>query len=163
MSRAASRAAEARPSTTRAAAERRPPISEVGADLGQFHIDGAAIPKGMRYEWKTEFVLGQHAREQLTQNLRNGWSPVPADRHPELAPPPLPGHAADTVIRAGGHILCERPEADCVAVERALRSETEARTRAKERELGVSADPANFPRLAPELSTTVEPAPRFEG
>jgi hypothetical protein len=158
MTRQATRAAEARQSTTRAMAERKPP-AEVQS---MFHIDRASVPKGMRYEWKTEFVLGQHAREQLTQNLRNGWSPVPADRHPELVPPPLPGQTAETVIRTGGHILCERAEPDCLAVERAIRSETDARTRAKERELGVSSDPANFPRLAPELSTTIEAPPRFE-
>lgn len=158
MTRHATRASADRQSATRTAAERRPPAEA----HSMFHIDTAIVPKDMRYEWKTEFVLGQHAREQLTQNLRNGWSPVPADRHPELVPPALPGQAVETVIRAGGHILCERADADCRAVEHAIQSETKARTTAKERELGVSQDPANFPRLAPVLTTTVEAPPRFE-
>ena len=37
---------------------------------------------------------------------------MPASRHPEMVPPPLPGYEGTevTVIRRGGLILCEKPE-----------------------------------------------------
>jgi hypothetical protein len=46
----------------------------------------------------------------MTDRMVRGWQPVPAARHSEMVPPPLPGHEGmeATVIRRGGLILCER-------------------------------------------------------
>ena len=47
----------------------------------------------------------------MTDRMIKGWQPVPASRHPEMVPPPLPGYEGMevSVIRRGGLILCERP------------------------------------------------------
>jgi hypothetical protein len=64
----------------------------------------------MTYAWVRESTLNEPDPDNMTDRMVRGWQPVPAARHAEMVPPPLPGHEGmeATVIRRGGLILCER-------------------------------------------------------
>lgn len=72
----------------------------------RFEFDRSMIPSGQTYEWKRKSVFGQEDHENLVNLEQNGWTPVPADRHPELS-----GRRAiaGAEICRGGLILMERP------------------------------------------------------
>jgi len=146
---------KSRATQNRVMVERRRPREE---EESIFYIDPAIIPSGICYQWKTETVMGMQARETLASNLKNGWSPVPAERHPELVPPPLPGYPPDTLVRRGGMILCEMPK-DYVMEDYANNERRTAEiTAAKEAELGATTN-SLYPRFA-SIKTDVQ---RFEG
>ena len=73
----------------------------------RYLVDESRVPDGMSYEWKRTAVLGVEDDEHQTNLQNNGWTPVPASRHPELA-----GLKAgkDAVIVRGGLMLMERPK-----------------------------------------------------
>lgn len=104
-------------------AEQRPmPRTQHRGDL---FVDPTKIPRGMTYRWIRESMLGQPDPQNVTKRQINGWMPVPADRHPELVPPPLPGYegTAPLIIRVGGQILFEKPTRDIEADRAELRKE----------------------------------------
>lgn len=72
----------------------------------RFDIPLDEIPPGMSYEWKVKTVNGKEAREAMINWRLNGWTPVPAGRHPGFT-----GESTDSQaeIERGGQILCERP------------------------------------------------------
>lgn len=75
------------------------------------------VPYGWTYKWIRRSVLGVPDFNHERQMLWMGWSPVPADRHPEEARHFLyqdPNSApVGNVIERKGLILCELPtEAD---------------------------------------------------
>lgn len=72
----------------------------------RYLVDQSKIPAGYSYEWKRVSVLGQPDEEHQINVSANGWTPVPADRHPELA-----GMKAvkDATLIRGGQMLMERP------------------------------------------------------
>jgi hypothetical protein len=72
----------------------------------RFEFDQSLIPSGICYEWKRKTLFGQEDTENLITLEQNGWSPVPAERHPELM-----GRRAilGAEIVRGGLILMERP------------------------------------------------------
>ena len=83
-------------------------------------FDQSIIPPGLSYEWKRESTFAQPDREHQIALRENHWTPVPADRHPELAP------EGETVIRRGGELLMQRPkylteEAQMEDIQEALR------------------------------------------
>lgn len=121
----------------------------------RLYIDPKKIPNEFVYQWKREAVLGAPDPNNITENLITGWSPVPADHHPELVPPPFPGAKADTLIRRGGLILCRRPREDVEQDLEDLRIENEETIAALD-----SAENGNFhpsmPMLRPERHTAVE-------
>lgn len=51
----------------------------------RFDFDKTKIPPDMEYGWKVQRVGGLEATEQQILTEQNGWEPVPAERHPELA------------------------------------------------------------------------------
>src|SRR5579885_2892955 len=71
-----------------------------------FDIDESKIPEGMSYEWKARTINGAENTAHLITYEFNGWTPVPAERHPEL----LGSRAvAGATIELGGQVLMERP------------------------------------------------------
>lgn len=73
-------------------------------------VPKAKIPTGFTYAWVRETTLNEPDPDNMTDRMIRGWQPVPATRHPEMVPPPLPGYEGTeaTVIRRGGLILCEK-------------------------------------------------------
>lgn len=72
----------------------------------RFDYDMSKIPEGMSYKWLRITCMGQEDKEGMITAEMNGWSPVPAVRHPELAGPKPDKEA--TIIR-GGLMLVEQP------------------------------------------------------
>jgi len=80
----------------------------------KLYVPQNKIPSDMTYSWVRESTLNEPDPDNMTDRMIRGWAPVPANRHPEMVPPPLPGHEGYgvSVIRRGGLILCERPTRD---------------------------------------------------
>lgn len=78
---------------------------------GELDIDMSKKPLDMTYRWLSISVLNEpyHARETYMHS--EGWTPVPADRHPEALPPDFLGRKQLThnYIERRGLLLCERP------------------------------------------------------
>jgi hypothetical protein len=72
----------------------------------RFDFDQNVIPNGQTYEWKRKTMFGQEDQENLINLEQNGWTPVPADRHPELMGRRA---VAGAEICRGGLVLMERP------------------------------------------------------
>lgn len=70
-----------------------------------FYVDPNSIPDGWTYEWKRHTVYGVEDPAYQIKLARDGWSPVPASRHPEMMPL---GSAQETILR-DGLILMECP------------------------------------------------------
>lgn len=103
-----SRAAASRTANTRTSDMRKQSETHYQSKL---HVPQNKIPGDMTYSWVRESTLNEPDPDNMTDRMIKGWQPVPAARHPEMVPPPLPGYEGMevTVIRRGGLILCERP------------------------------------------------------
>jgi hypothetical protein len=113
------RAAGTRAAQNREAEMRQAPATHYQSKL---YVPPHKIPAGMTYSWVRETTLNEPDPDNMTDRMVRGWQPVPAARHPEMVPPPLPGHEGIEVqvIRRGGLMLCERPSRD-VAYDRNAR------------------------------------------
>ena len=70
-----------------------------------FYIPMDAIPPGWDYQWKRHSIYGQEDPAYQIKTAQDGWTPVPASRHPEMMPL---GSSAETIMR-DGMILMECP------------------------------------------------------
>lgn len=95
------RAQQTRNSDTRAAGTRRMPGM---AYRGKLAWDAQKIPADKVYRWVAESIQGVPDPENVASRLTNGWTYVPADRHPEI---PLLDPTSN-VIKRGGQVLMER-------------------------------------------------------
>lgn len=94
--------------------ERRPQRSDqrvpqritIRTGANRFDFDHSLIPEGMTYEFKRLSIFGKEDDEHQINLEHNGWTPVPADRHPELMG--RRAVAGGTIVR-GGLMLMERP------------------------------------------------------
>jgi hypothetical protein len=104
----ASRMATSRAAESREAGMRKSPDTHFKSKL---HVPKDKIPPSMSYAWVREATLNEPDPDNMTDRMIKGWQPVPAARHPEMVPPPLPGYEGTeaSVIRRGGLILCECP------------------------------------------------------
>ncbi len=82
----------------------RPLVVRTGSN--RFDFDRDMIPAGMVYEWRRKTMFGAEDVENLINLDMNGWTPVPADRHPELSGRRVT--VGGEIVR-GGLILLERP------------------------------------------------------
>lgn len=112
-----SRQAGTRSADSREAGMRKAPETHYQSKL---YVPKNKIPDGMTYSWVRESTLNEPDPDNMTDRMIRGWQPVPASRHPEMVPPPLPGYEGMevTVIRRGGLILCEKPEEDVMQARR---------------------------------------------
>lgn len=68
------------------------------------------IPEGYTYLWVRESLLGQPDNANMARKRSQGWTPVPASRHPERATKDFFGRLGhEDYLLEGGLILCERP------------------------------------------------------
>lgn len=63
-------------------------------------------PDGFDYQWKMKTVMGEEFHSYQVELLRNGWEPVPLERHPEL----MPAGWSGKTIEIEGLVLMERPK-----------------------------------------------------
>ena len=106
-----SRMAQSRAAETRETGMRKRPETHFQSKL---YVPKDKIPSNMEYAWVRESTLNEPDPDNMTDRMIRGWQPVPASRHPEMVPPPLPGYEGleVQVIRRGGLILCECPSRD---------------------------------------------------
>ena len=107
----ASRIAQSRAAESRESGMRKRPETHFQSKL---YVPKDKIPPSMTYAWVRESTLNEPDPDNMTDRMIRGWQPVPASRHPEMVPPPLPGYEGIEVqvIRRGGLILCECPTRD---------------------------------------------------
>jgi len=107
----ASRVSQSRAAESREAGMRKRPETHFQSKL---YVPKDKIPSNMTYAWLRESTLIEPDPDNMTDRMIKGWHPVPASRHPEMVPPPLPGYEGIEVqvIRRGGLILCECPTRD---------------------------------------------------
>jgi hypothetical protein len=76
------------------------------------YIDPSKVPADVDYWWVRMSVRGEPDLSRLPAMERVGWSPVPAERHPELLPRDSSGRLSNSSghIIIDGLILCERPK-----------------------------------------------------
>jgi hypothetical protein len=87
-------------------AQRTPQRIVIASAGNRFDVDLRKRPQGMTYEWKAQTIMGFELLEQQIMQEANGWTPVPAERHPELTGS---RGAKGGIIKRGGQILMERP------------------------------------------------------
>lgn len=95
---------------TRAAEER---YATDEAAMSPLHIDPTEIPPDMVYRWVRMSVRGQQDEANVLNRTRDGWVPVPAERHQSYSKGRLfPGMRSsvddDTIIRHVDMVLCEK-------------------------------------------------------
>lgn len=146
------RARTTRASETRATEMRVMPATE---RRGKLWVDPRKIPAGWTYHWCRESTLNVPDPENIVDKQVGGWSPVPASRHPELVPPPLPGYEGTTtqVIRRGGQMLFEKRTSEVNAMRRAVSQES--RDALNSVAWTGQADPT-MPRMDMGSATTIE-------
>lgn len=87
--------------------QRPPPTIHIRTALNRYDLDLLTKPEGMSYEWKRMAMFQAEDTEHQIMTEMNGWTAVPAERHPEL----LGRRAvAGGHIVLGGLMLCERPQ-----------------------------------------------------
>lgn len=148
-----------RAATSRAATARH---SGRNISTGKLHIDPSIIPADRHYLWVRETTLGQPDPENVSERMREGYTPVPAERHPELVPPPFPGHPKPDYVRRSGQILMEIAKEVWLAQQEDLRLENREILASVDMERQSKADAKNFPAIKPELSSRTERNGRFE-
>jgi len=119
----AGRQGEARGASTRAAEKR--PLPQAGYQ-SRLYVDPAKIPDDKVYSWVAVSVLGNDNADHAQAKLQQGWSPVPPDRHPELAGLHIEGfgRARSNLIERGGQVLCEMDKAHWLAIREYKRAES---------------------------------------
>lgn len=80
--------------------------------MSELHFDQCEIPEGMEYYWVRDTIYDDPCKSRIVEMKRRGWSPVPADRHPDRVVGSVPWR---TDPKAGfiyhrGLVLCERPK-----------------------------------------------------
>lgn len=83
--------------------EIRENMPDGGQSRDKFYAPPA--PDGWDYQWKMKTVMGEEFYSYQVELARNGWEPVPLERHPELMPHGWSGKT----IEVEGLVLMERP------------------------------------------------------
>lgn len=107
-----------------------------GSGSNELDLPANLAPDGWTYELKAMSIVGQENRHHMLGRLREGWTPVPASRHPWLMPA---GHQGAIEIK--GLQLMERPT---ILVNRAKKAEErEALDQIRNSEAKLHEAPAN--------------------
>lgn len=81
------------------------PVSN-GRFPDKFWYDETKRPPGQAYQWIPVTILGEQNRQHVIEMARYHWTPVPANRHPEITGNDDGGKS----IVIGGQMLVERPQ-----------------------------------------------------
>lgn len=117
------RQGDARGAAARAADKR--PLAPQGWQ-SRLYVDPAKVPADKVYAWVAVSVAGVDNHDRAQLRLQQGWSPVPPDRHPELAGVHFEGFGRpkSNLIERGGQVLCEIDKATWLAMKEAKRQES---------------------------------------
>lgn len=87
------------------AAELRDHLGDLDEGTDEFYVDPNAIPDGWTYNWKRFSVYEQEDTGNQLKVKRDGWSPVPVERHPEM----MASNTDMKYIMRKGMVLMECP------------------------------------------------------
>jgi hypothetical protein len=87
--------------------QRPPQRRHIYTGENRFNVDRSRIPPESAYAWKRVTIGGMEDTENQVMCEMNGWTPVPASRHPELMGTRV---APDAPIIRGGQMLMEQPK-----------------------------------------------------
>lgn len=87
--------------------QRPPQRRMIYTGANRFDFDKSKIPPGQAYKWLRVTIAGQEDDENRIMAEMNGWTPVPANRHPELSG--LSAKSDQAIVR-GGLMLVEQPK-----------------------------------------------------
>lgn len=140
------------------AEELRQHLGELDEGTDDFYVDVNTIPDGWTYEWKRHTVYGQEDPAYQVQLAREGWSIVPASRHPNM----MPVGATEEVILRKGCILMECPTE--IVVERRAIELRKARDQVRHKEAQIAGTPEgtmtrDHARVRPSIKKGYEPIP----
>lgn len=124
--------------------------SEDAAD--NFYIPEEAIPPFWSYQWKRHTVYGQEDPAYQIKIAQDGWTAVPASRHPEMMPL---GSNAETIMR-DGMILMECPTEIVEDRRREELRKARAQVAVKEAQLAGNPD-GHFERNKPQIKKGYAP------
>ena len=88
------------------APQRQPMRRRIVTDTNMFDLDLSLKPEGYAYAWRRVSIAGQEDTRRQIVSEANGWTPVPASRHPELTG----SRGGDEPIILGGQMLMEIPK-----------------------------------------------------
>ena len=136
-----------------------------GTSSDMFAIDPAIIPEGWTYQWCRHSTINQIDHGHLVGLSENGWTPVPADRHPGYF---MTTGSEGSILREG-MILMERPMALTEEARREEKAKADMQYRGRREQFGEKLQPgrdSGFVKNQPTISARVEsvdaPRPRHE-
>lgn len=133
------------------------------ANGDRFEFDRGIIPDGWDYQWNPYSVFGEKQTNSQLTMYRNGWRPVPAERHPGTF---MPLDYKGPIIN-DGLILEERPMALTEEARAEERMKAQAQTRDAKAAIGLagklpggfSDDARQYRGVGTNVRTTIGPAP----
>ena len=88
-------------------AQRAPQRRHIYNPSNEFDFDKSKIPPHMTYVWRRQTIAGMEDKRNMVRAEMNGWTPVPASRHPEL----MGSRATDSEsVVVSGLMLMEQPK-----------------------------------------------------
>ena len=140
------------------AAELRAHLGELDDGTDDFYVDPDSIPDGWTYEWKRHSIYGQEDPAYQVQLARDGWSAVPASRHPEM----MPYNTTEQTILRKGLMLMECPTE--IVQERKLIELKKARDQVRHKEQQIAGTPEgtmtrDHARVKPSIKKSFEAMP----
>jgi hypothetical protein len=93
---------------------------------GPFYIDPSTKPSDKDYRWVRAEIEGREDSINVKNALREGWEPVPPDRHPEHTFTLKKTDIKPDYIESNGHILMERDKSIGEEYKERIAKETEA-------------------------------------
>jgi len=157
--RPAMRDDDPRAAAARRAAELRGHLVDLDEGTDQLYVDQNTIPDGWTYNWKRFSAYEWEDTGNQLRVKREGWTPVPASRHPEMMP-----HNTDpnSIIMRDGLVLMECPTE---IVEERKRIELKAardQVRFKEQQIAGTPDGTmtrDHARVRPQIKKSYEAIP----
>lgn len=104
--RPAMRDEDPRAKAARRAQELRGHLGELDEGTDRFYVDPDSIPDGWTYNWKRFSSFEQQDTANQIKVKREGWTVVPAGRHPDMMPQ---GSDVNDMIIRDGMVLMECP------------------------------------------------------
>lgn len=156
--RASVREEDPRARAKKRAEELRTHLGDLDEGTDDFYVNMESIPDGWTYEWKRHTVYGQEDPAYQVQLAREGWTPVPASRHPEMMPV---GFKEEIILRKGC-VLMECPTE--IIMERRVIEARKARNQVLQKEAQIAGTPEgtltrDHARVKPSIKKGYEPMP----
>jgi len=158
ISRPAPRDDDPRERAKKRAEELRSHLGNLDEGTDDFYVDPESIPEGWTYEWKRHTVYGQEDPAYQVQLAREGWTPVPASRHPSM----MPVGSSEAAIFRKGCVLMECPSE--IVLERKAIELRKARDQVRHKEAQIAGTPEgtmtrDHARVRPQIKKGYEPIP----